>query len=379
MAMILNEEQTLLRDSARDFVRDRGPVTAFRKLRDDQNPKGYDADLWKEMAELGWAGVIIPEEFGGADFGFQGLGVVMEETGRTLMASPLMSTIVLGSSALLLGGTDNHRSSFLPAVAKGECLMALAVDEGAHHAPYSVKTSAVADGDGWVLDGEKSLVLDGHVANQIVVSARTSGSDNDRDGLSLFLVAADQAGLDIETTTMVDSRNAANVTLKAVRVSEGQLLGTKDQGADLLDAVLDRGRIALAAEMLGAAQQVFEFTLEYLKERHQFGQPIGTFQALQHRAVKMFGEIEICKSVVMEALTAVDENREDVSTLASFAKAKVGEALHLISSEGVQMHGGIGMTDEHDSGLYLKRARVAEHTFGSSAWHRDRFATLSGY
>jgi len=379
MAMILNEEQNMLRDSARDFVRDRGPVSALRKLRDEENPKGYDTDLWREMAELGWAGVIIPEEFGGADFGFQGLGVVMEETGRTLMASPLMSTIVLGSSALLLGGTDSQKTAFLPAVAKGECLMALAVDEGTHHAPYTVNTTATADGDGWVLDGEKNLVLDGHVANQIVVSVRTSGSGEDRNGISLFLVAADQDGVNVQSTAMVDSRNAATITLKDVRVGADQLLGIVDQGADLLDAVLDRGRIALAAEMLGAAQQVFEFTLEYLKERHQFGQPIGTFQALQHRAVKMFGEIEICKSVVMEALSAVDEGREDVPALASFAKAKVGEAMHLISSEGVQMHGGIGMTDEHDSGLYLKRARVAEHTFGSSAWHRDRFATLSGY
>ena len=379
MAMILNEEQNMLRDSARDFVSDKGPVSAFRKIRDDKNPHGFDKALWTEMAELGWAGVIIPEEFGGADFGFQGLGVVLEETGRTLLPSPLVSTIVLGSSALILGGSDAQKKTLLPAIAKGECLLALAAEEGAHHAPHHVETTAGADGDGWVLNGNKCQVLDGHVAHHLIVSARTSGNSTDRDGISLFLVPADTDGLDIQSLSMVDNRNASSVTLKDVHIDSAALLGDKDKGADLLDAVLDRGRIAMAAEMLGAASQVFEFTLEYLKERHQFGQPIGTFQALQHRAVKMFGELEICKSVVMEALTAVDEGRDDVPAMASFAKAKVGDAMHLISSEGVQMHGGIGMTDEHDSGLYLKRARVAEHTFGSSAWHRDRFATLSGY
>jgi alkylation response protein AidB-like acyl-CoA dehydrogenase len=379
MAMILNEEQSMLRDSARDFVRDQGQVTVLRKIRDEQDPSGFDTQLWKSMAELGWAGVTIPEEYGGADFGFQGLGVVMEETGRTLLASPLLSTIVLGSSAILSGGTDSQKTELLPAVARGECLLALAVDEGPHHTPHKVETTATVDGDGWQLNGSKSFVLDGHVANHLIISARTSGDSADRNGISLFLVAAGSNGLNVDRTDMVDSRNAANVSMTNVTVGADQLLGTVDQGANILDAVLDRGRIALAAEMLGAAQQVFEFTLEYLKERHQFGQPIGTFQALQHRAVKMFGEIEICKSVVMEALTAVDEGRDDIPTLASFAKAKVGETMHLVSSEGVQMHGGIGMTDEHDSGLYLKRARVAEHTFGSSAWHRDRFATLSGY
>ena len=379
MAMILNEEQTLLRDSARDFVTDKGSVSTLRKLRDENNGDGYDAELWKEMAELGWAGIIIPEEFGGADFGFQGLGVVLEETGRTLMASPLVSTIVLGTSALLLGGTDSQKNTFLPAIAKGDCLLAVATEEGAHHKPHTVATTATAEADSWLLNGVKSQVLDGHIANQIIVSARTSGEASDRSGISLFLVAAGSEGLNVDPLSMADSRNASNISLNNVRVSEEDLLGTLDQGADILDAVLDRGRIAMAAEMLGSAQQVFEFTLAYLKERQQFGQLIGSFQALQHRAVKMFGELEICKSVVMEALTAVDEKRDDIALMASFAKAKVGEAMHLISNEGVQMHGGIGMTDEHDAGLYLKRARVAEHTFGSSSWHRDRFATLSGY
>ena len=369
----------MLRDSAREFVRDRAPIDALRKVRDDADDEGFSRALWQEMVELGWTGILIPEQFGGSDFGFQGLGVVLEETGRTLVASPLLSTVVLGGSAITLGGSDAQQADILPAIASGERLLALALEETAHHAPHRIATRATSSGDGYALSGEKTFVLDGHVANQLIVVARTSGEVSSRDGITLFLVDAETSGLTINRTTMVDSRNAANITLDGVEVGPDAVIGTVDAGADVLDAVLDRGRIALAAEMLGSGQEVFEFTLAYLKERHQFGQPIGTFQALQHRAVTMFGELEICRSVVMDALTAVDENRDDVALMASFAKAKVGEVMHLISNEGVQMHGGIGMTDEHQSGFYLKRARVAEHTFGSPAWHRDRFASLSNF
>ncbi len=379
MGMVLTEEQILLRDSARDFVTDRAPVTALRKLRDDADKDGFSRELWREMVELGWAGILIPEEHGGADFGFQGLGVVIEETGKTLLASPLLSTVVLGSSAILLGGSEAQRADILPKIAAGECLLALSLEEKPHHAPYDIATSASADGGGYKISGKKTFVLDGHTADKLIVAARTSGDAGDRNGITLFLIDADTAGVACERTIMVDSRNAANATFDNVQAGADAVIGAVDQGADILDAVLDRARIALAAEMLGSATQIFEFTLQYLKDRHQFGQPIGTFQALQHRAVAMFAELEICKSVVMEALSAVDDGSNRIPAMASFAKAKVGETMHLVSSEGVQMHGGIGMTDEHDSGLYLKRARVAEQTFGSPAWHRDRFATLTGY
>jgi len=379
MGFVLTEEQGMLRDAASEFVRDRAPVSALRKLRDDAGDDGFSRELWREIVELGWAGILIAEEFGGAEFGFQGLGVVLEETGRTLVASPLLSTVVLGGSAIALGGTDAQKADILPAIAGGERLLALALEETAHHAPHRIAARATEIDAGYSLSGQKTFVLDGHVADQLIVAARTSGEVSSRDGITLFLVDAKADGVTITRTTMVDSRNAANVTLDNVSLGTDAVIGAVDQGADVLDAVLDRARIALAAEMLGSGQAVFEFTLEYLKERHQFGQPIGTFQALQHRAVAMFGELEICRSVVMEALTAIDEGRDDIPLMASFAKAKVGEVMHLISNEGVQMHGGIGMTDEHDSGFYLKRARVAERTFGSPAWHRDRFATLSAY
>ena len=379
MGMVLTEEQGMLRDAARDFVRDRAPISALRKLRDDADGDGFSRQLWSEMVELGWTGILIAEEFGGADFGFQGLGVVLEETGRALVASPLISTVVLGGSAIALGGSMAQKADVLPAIASGKRLLALALEEGAHHAPHRIATSATALGDGYKLSGQKTFVLDGHIADQLIVVARTSGDERARDGITLFLIDAKASGVKTNRTIMVDSRNAANITLDGVEVTGDAVIGEVDKGADILDAVLDRGRIALAAEMLGSGQEVFEFTLEYLKERHQFGQPIGTFQALQHRAVAMFGDLEICRSVVMDALTAVDENRDDLPLMASFAKAKVGEVMHLISNEGVQMHGGIGMTDEHQSGFYLKRARVAEHTFGTPAWHRDRFASLSNY
>ena len=379
MGMVLTEEQGMLRDAAREFVRDRAPISALRKLRDDADGDGFSRQLWSEMVELGWTGILIAEEFGGADFGFQGLGVVLEETGRALVASPLISTVVLGGSAIALGGSMAQKADVLPAIASGKRLLALALEEGAHHAPHRIATSATASGDGYKLSGQKTFVLDGHIADQLIVVARTSGDERARDGITLFLIDAKASGVKTNRTIMVDSRNAANITLDGVEVTGDAVIGEVDKGADILDAVLDRGRIALAAEMLGSGQEVFEFTLEYLKERHQFGQPIGTFQALQHRAVAMFGDLEICRSVVMDALTAVDENRDDLPLMASFAKAKVGEVMHLISNEGVQMHGGIGMTDEHQSGFYLKRARVAEHTFGTPAWHRDRFASLSNY
>jgi alkylation response protein AidB-like acyl-CoA dehydrogenase len=379
MGMVLTEEQGMLRDAAREFVADRAPLSALRRLRDESDESGFSRDLWREMVELGWAGILIPEEFGGADFGFQGLGVVLEETGRALVASPLLSSVVLGGSAIALGGSAAQKADVLPAIASGERLLALALEETAHHAPYRIATRATASGEGFSLSGQKTFVLDGHVADQLIVVARTSGEVSARDGLTLFLVDAGARGVKTTRTTMVDSRNAANITLDGVDVGTDAIIGELDRGAEVLDAVLDRGRIALAAEMLGSAQEVFDFTLEYLKERHQFGQPIGTFQALQHRAVAMFGELEICRSVVMDALSAVDEERDDIPLMASFAKAKVGQVMHLISNEGVQMHGGIGMTDEHQSGFYLKRARVAEYTFGSPAWHRDRFASLSDF
>ena len=379
MALVLNEDQVQLKDAARTFIQNKSPVTAFRKLRDSNDKDGFDRKLWKEMAGLGWAGIIIPEEFGGVGFGFTGLGVVLEETGRTLVASPLMSTALIGASTLILGGTAAHKKEILPAIAAGDWLMALAHEEGPHHSPYAIATRAKKTDDGFVLSGKKTFVLDGHVADQLIVVARTSGKSGAREGLTLFLVDSKTPGVKITRTHMADNRNAASVKFTGVKLARSAVLGQIDQGADILDPILDRARIGLAAEMLGGIREAFERTVEYLKTRQQFGVLIGTFQALKHRAAEMFCEIELSVSVVLDALIAIDENRNDVPQLASLAKARLNDTYYLVSNEALQMHGGIGMTDEFDIGLFMKRARVAMASFGDASFHRDRYATLEGY
>ena len=376
---ILSEEQTMLRDAAKSWVSEKSPVTAFRKLRDSGNADGFDRAAWAQMAEMGWAGILIPEEFGGSGMGYQTLGLVLEETGRTLTASPLVSTALAATAALLLAGSDAQKKAWLPKIAQGAAIATLAVDEGAHHAPTKIALKAVKSGTGWKLSGKKNFVLDGGVADLLVVAARTSGKDGDANGITLFLVEGNAKGLSRQKLKSVDSRAVANLSFADVEVNAEAVLGKADQGYGVLEATLDRARAGLAAEMLGSATQAFETTLEYLKTRTQFGQLIGTFQALQHRAAKMYTDLELTRSCVEAALAAIDGNSNEVAQLASLAKAKANELAHLVSNEMVQMHGGIGMTDAHDAGLYMKRARAAEATFGSAAYHRDRYAALLEY
>ncbi|MEJ0027478.1 MAG: acyl-CoA dehydrogenase family protein [Rhizomicrobium sp.] len=374
---VLNEEQTLIRDAAKSWVQEKSPVTAFRKLRDSDNEDGFDRAAWREMAELGWAGILVPEEFGGVGLGYLTLGLVLEETGRTLTASPLISTALTATTALLLAGSDAQKQTYLPAIAEGKLIATLAVDEGPHHAPEKIALAGTDGGNGKVmLNGKKTFVLDGGTADLIIVAARTSGKPGDKGGITLVLVDGKASGLTRQKLKTVDSRGYANLTFQDV---QGDVLGTSNQGGGILETTLDRARAGLAAEMLGQAMQSFEVTLDYLKTREQFGQKIGTFQALQHRAAKMFTDLELARSCVEGALSAIDRDANDVAQLASLAKAKVGDLVHLVSNEMVQMHGGIGMTDAHDAGLYLKRARAQEATFGGSSYHRDRYATLLGY
>jgi len=379
MSLALSEEQELLRNTAREFVAEHSPVKALRRLRDEKDPVGFDRALWTEMAELGWAGILLPEEYGGSGLGYAELGIVLEECGRTLTATPLVSTSLLGGNAVLLDGNETLKKEILPAVAKGERILALALEETSHHAPYAIATRAEATANGYRVTGKKTFVLDGHVADHLVVVARTAGKSGDRDGLTLLLVPKGARGLSVTRTIMVDGRNAANVTLDGVDVDKSAVLGGAGRGADLLDKVLDRATIGLAAEMLGTLAEAFERTITYLKERKQFGVPIGSFQALKHRAANMFVEVELARSIVLDALRAIDENRPDVSQLASIAKARVSDAIHLVGNEAVQMFGGIGVTDEEEIGLFLKRARVAELTLGDAAHHRARFARLNAF
>ncbi len=381
MAMILNEEQTMLKDSAKDFCEANAPITQLRRLRDEGNAQGFDSGTWKSMVDLGWAAIPWSEEHGGLAFGYKGLGVVTEESGKTLMASPLFASVWVGGTIVNIGGSESLKSAILPNVASGEMKLALALEESHRHNPYRVATSARASADVYILSGKKTFVLDGHIADKLIVVARTSGEQDSRAGLTLFMVDAEAAGLKITRTAMVDSRNAANVTMDDVEVAADAVIGTVDAGADILDPALDIARIGLAAEMLGGTVECFERTIAYLKERKQFGVAIGSFQALKHRAASMFCEIELSKSCVLEALTAIDENRDadEVAKLASLAKAKVGETYSLVSREGIQMHGGIGMTDEFEIGFFIKRAAVAEQTFGDVNYHRNRYGELEGY
>ncbi|MFZ4067466.1 MAG: acyl-CoA dehydrogenase family protein [Phenylobacterium sp.] len=376
---VLNEEQSMLRDAAKSWTQEKSPVTAFRKMRDSGVEIGYDAKAWNEMAEMGWAGVIIPEEHGGSAFGYLSIGLILEELGRNLAASPLIASGVGAASALVLGGSDAQKSEWLPKIADGSVVGALAVDEGAHHAPEKVALAATKSGAGYSLSGAKSFVIEGLAANLLVVSARTSGQSGDKDGITLFLVPADAKGVSRKRLALADSRGAANITFDKVEVGADAVLGAVDKGWDVLEKTLDRVRAALAAEMLGAANQAFETTLDYLKVRVQFGQVIGSFQALQHRAAKMFTDLELARSAVEAALQAIDADSPDVPELVSLSKAKMGDVFHLVSNEMVQMHGGIGMTDAHDAGFYLKRARVAEALYGGESFHRDRYARLLGF
>ena len=376
---VLTEEQSMLRDAARTWTQEKSPVTAFRKMRDSGAPLGYDPAAFAEMAEMGWVGVIIPEEYGGSNFGYLSLGLVLEETGRTLTASPLLATGLAAASALILGGSDAQKEAWLPKIAAGEAVGTLAVDEGPHHAPAKVALEAKKSGSGYTLNGAKGFVIEGMAADVFVVSARTSGKPGDTDGITLFLAPADAKGVTRKQLKMADSRGYAAVTFTNVELGADAVLGTEGKGYELLEKVLDRARAGLAAEMLGSALQAFDVTLDYLKTRVQFGQVIGSFQALQHRAAKMFTELELARSCVEAALTAIDNDSPDVPELVSLAKAKVGDTLHLVSNEMVQMHGGIGMTDAHDAGFYLKRARAAEAAYGNQAFHRDRYARINGY
>jgi len=379
MALVLNEEQTMLQGSAAEFCREKSPISEFRRLRDERDETGFSRERWREMVELGWPGTIFPEQYGGFDFGYQGLGVILEETGRTLVASPLVSTVLVSGSAVLLAGNDSQRQEVIPAIVGGERLLAMALEEGPSHHPSHVACRAEKSGAGYRITGEKVFVLDGHVADQLIVVARTAGEPGDEQGITLFLIDANASGVTRTRTSMVDSRNAAQIAFDGVDVDETAILGEVGGGYDALSQTLDRARIGLAAEMLGSLTEVFHVTVEYLKTRVQFDVPIGSFQALQHRAAEMFGEIEMATSVVRHALTAIDESADQVPLLASLAKARLNDTFFHVSNEAIQMHGGIGMTDECDVGFYVKRSRVATETFGNSRFHRNRYATLKGY
>jgi alkylation response protein AidB-like acyl-CoA dehydrogenase len=373
MALVLNEEQRMLKDAARDFLQGRAPVSHLRSLRDSGDEKGFSPELWSEMAEMGWTSILVPEAYGGLGYGYTGLGIVLEECGRTLTPSPLLTTAMSAVAGLNMAGTESQRATLLPEVVTGDLLIALACDEGTRHEPEKVAVEAVRTGDRFILNGRKTSVLDGQVADQFIVSAWTG------NGASLFMVAADQDGVSIERRPVLDIAAAAEVAFDHIELGEEDLIGELDRGEKLLNRILDVARIGSSAELLGIAQEAFERTVEYLKERKQFGVPIGSFQSLQHRAAQMFGEIEMGKSLVLKALQTLDEGDEDCAETASLTKARLSETAHAAAAEAVQMHGGIGMTDDFDIGFFLKRCRILESLYGDRYFHLDRFARLRGY
>ncbi|MGJ4907435.1 acyl-CoA dehydrogenase family protein [Bradyrhizobium sp. HKCCYLS2033] len=379
MPLLLTEEQSMLRDSARGLINDKAPVSHLRKLRDVRDETGFSRELWATFAEMGFAGLLVPEEHGGSGLGAVEAGVVMEEIGRTLMPSPFFATAVLSASALTRAGSAAQKSEYLPKIASGALLAALALDEGAKHRPLHTTLQAARSGNGFKLSGAKAMVVDGHVADLLLVVGRSAGAPGERDGLTLFLVDPKAKGVVIERTIMVDAHNAARVTLDNVEVTADHVLGEVDGGAATLSAVLDLGRGAVASEMVGLSEEVFGRTVAYLKERKQFGKAIGEFQALQHRTAQLYIEIEITRAAVLKALQALDADPAGAPAAVAVAKARAGTTATRAVQEGVQMHGGMGMTDQFDIGFFMKRARVCEEMLGDANYHAAQLAQLRGY
>ena len=379
MALVLTEEQSMLRDSARGLISDKAPVSHLRQLRDAKDATGFSRDLWKAFAEMGFSGLLVPENFGGSGLGCVEAGVVMEEIGRTLMPSPFLATSVLAASALSRGGSEAQKAAHLPRISDGSLLAALAIDEGAKHRPLQINLQAVRSGNGFRLNGAKAFVVDGHTADLLIVAARSGGSAGERNGVTLFLVDPKAKGIAIERTAMVDSHNAARIEFSNVEVNADHVLGEVDQGAALLEGVLNIGRGAVASEMVGLSEEVFDRTVTYLKERKQFGKLIGEFQALQHRSAQLYIDIEITRAAVLKALQTLDGDFANAGAAVAVAKARAGSTATRAVQEGVQMHGGMGMTDQFDIGFFMKRARVCQELFGDANYHADQLARMKSY
>ena len=373
MALILNEQQTMLRDSAHAFITGNAPVAHLRQLRDSRDETGYSKAFWKQCADMGFCGVMVPEEHGGMELGNVEAGIIMEAIGHTLVPTPMLSSSILATVALREAGSDAQQAQWLPRIASGEAVVALAVDEATRHRPDHLDTRVRKEGDRLLLDGDKLAVIDGHVADALIVAARNLDGDP-----ALYLVDPKDTGVRIERTIMVDAHNAARIRFERVQLRSDALM-SGGNGARALGCALDAGRALLAAEMLGIADEVFARTTAYLSERKQFGQLIGEFQALQHRAAHLYCEIEFTRAAVAQALSSLDENPAGAAEDVSIAKARAGATTTLAVQEAVQMHGGIGMTDELDIGLFMKRARVCQELFGDDNFHIDHVGVLRGY
>ena len=379
MPLYHDDDQAMLADTAAQFMAEEGAIAKqLRHWRDRECKDGFGHALWKQMAEMGFTGILLDEADGGLGMGHVEAGIVLEEIGRNLTPSPFLTSSVLAATALK-HASDDLRGRWLPGLVAGDSVFAVAVDEGAKHRPERIACRAEKSGNGFKLSGRKDFVVQGASADMIVVAARTSGADDDADGVTLFAVPKDAAGLGHNAVRLVDSSMASHLTLDGVDLDGDAVIGEVDGGREVLNRVLDAGRVGAAAEGVGVARGAMDMTVDYLKQRKQFGKLIGEFQALQHRAAHLYSEIEIARAATIKAQQLLDAGSENASLMASVAKAKVGKAAGLAVKEGVQMHGGIGMTDEYDIGLYMKRDRALAEFMGDVYYHANRVAELSGY
>jgi alkylation response protein AidB-like acyl-CoA dehydrogenase len=375
MPLYLNDDQTALQDTIRDFVAEHAPVQHMRALRDAGDATGFSRDLWRSFAEMGFTGLLIDEADGGLGLGHVEAGVVLEEIGRNLSPSPFLSTAVAAVEALK--GTD-HAARWFPSILAGETVAALAIDDGAKHRE-GVTLTAERSGNGFKLTGNKQFVTHGHVADLLIVAARTAGSADDAEGVTLFAIPRDSANLTATPERLADASIAARLEFDGVAVDADAVIGEVDAGRTPLDRLLRAGRTGAAAELLGVGGGAMDMTVGYLKQRKQFGTLIGSFQALQHRAAHLYAEMEVARAAVLKAQQLLDAGSAHADDAVSVAKAMSAMATTLSVQEGVQMHGGIGMTDEYDIGFYMKRARVLAEMFGDANFHANRIARAAGY
>nr|WP_298899106.1 acyl-CoA dehydrogenase family protein [uncultured Altererythrobacter sp.] len=379
MPLYHDEDQTMLADTAGQFMGEEGAIAKqLRHWRDRDCKDGFGHALWKEMAELGFTGILVSEEDGGLGMGHVEAGIVLEEIGRNLTPSPFLTSSVLAATAL---GEANEelRGRYLPGLVAGDSVFAVAIDEGAKHRPERIACKAEKSGNGFKLSGKKDFVIQGASSDMIIVAARTSGSDADQDGITLFAVPKDAAGMSHDAVRLVDSSMATHTTFDNVELDGDAVIGDVDGGREVLNKILNAGRVGSAAEGVGVARGAMDMTVDYLKQRKQFGKLIGEFQALQHRAAHLYSEVEIARAAVIKAQQLLDGGSERADLMVSVAKAKVAKTAGLAVREGVQMHGGIGMTDEYDIGLYMKRDRALQEFLGDAYYHTNRVAELSGY
>ncbi|MDB4595729.1 acyl-CoA/acyl-ACP dehydrogenase [Flavobacteriaceae bacterium] len=374
MSLVINEEQNMLKSSAKELLDLKSPISLMRELRDD-NYNQFDPDLWKEMVEMGWTALTVPEEYNGLNFGYVGLGQVIEEMGKKLTVSPMISTVLVSTTIVGLSKNEVLKSKLFDEIMSGKKLCTLAHEESSHHNPNIDLSIISNNNEKFILNGKKRFVIDGTISDYLIVSANSEFNGS----LELVIIDSKSKGITFNNKVHMDSKIYSDISFNNVEFSKDNFLSTENDGKKILKKALDIACVGLAAEMLGNIQQAFDMTIQYLKEREQFGVKIGSFQALQHRSAIMFGEIELCKSIVLKALQAIDSGDENLPELASLAKSKLGLTSKLVTNEAVQMHGGIGVTDDADIGFFLKRVRVSQRIFGDSNYHLDRVAKFNSY